>query len=232
MIRDHAFNSRWWGAQVGFVHDPAFFSLNGQRQRELLGKYAWAEFAAPLDCVPPHALARAGFFQTDTQVVFKVDMTRIPPLPAFADLEVVTAAEAPFAIAADALRLFEHERFQHVPGITPGKLTERYALWSDTLIAAQPEWCLKVTHGEAVQGWFLSERDTDGFHLTLAALHRDAQVSGMLLYQVALNAYAQRGQRVGAARFSVTNTAVHNIYAKLGARFLAPMGYWLWLPGE
>lgn len=229
MIREHAFNSEWWGEKVGIVHDPDFFSLNLARQMELLHEFAWVEYVAPLDKVAPHLLTRASFFQTDTQISFKVDLTRIPPLPSFTDVAVVSAAEEPFIIKSDDLAPFEHERFRYLPGISASKLAARYAPWANTLITAQPEWCLKVTHSSDVQGWFLSERDAGGFHLTLAALSHDAQISGMLLYQVAINRYAERGQRVGGARFSVTNTAVHNIYAKLGARFLSPTGCWLWV---
>lgn len=229
MIREHIFNTQWWGERVGIVQDPDFFSLTAARQQELLGSYAWVEFVAPLANVSPSALVRAGFFQADTQVGFKVDMTRIPPLPDFTDLAVTSAADTPFTIAPDDLAAFEHERFRYLPDMTTSKLSARYASWSKALITAQPDWCLRVMHGADVQGWFLSERDADGFHLTLAALHRKAQISGMLLYQIALSTYVQRGQRVGNARFSVTNTAVHNIYARLGARFLAPTGCWLWV---
>lgn len=229
MIREHAFNTQWWGAKVGFVYDPDFFSLDPAQQKELLHEYTWAEFVAPLDKVAPDLLMRSGFFQTDTQISFKLDMTRIPPLPDFTDVTVVSAAEAPFTIGPDDLAAFEHERFRYLPGIGPSQLAARYTQWANTLITAQPECCLQIASASEVQGWFLSDKDTSGFHLTLAALHQKAQISGMLLYQVAINAYAHRGQRVGGARFSVTNTAVHNIYARLGARFLSPSGCWLWV---
>ena len=232
MIREHAFNTQWWGEKVGFVYDPDFFSLDPAQQNELLRQYAWAEAVAPLDKIAPDLLMRSGFFHTDTQISFKLDMMRIPSLPDFTDVRVVSAAEEPFTIGPDDLAAFEHERFRYLPGISPDRLAARYVSWSNTLVMSQPESCLQITSGSEVQGWFLSEKDTTGFHLTLAALHQKAQISGMLLYQVAINTYAQRGQRVGGARFSVTNTAVHNIYAKLGARFLSPSGCWLWVRGR
>jgi hypothetical protein len=167
--------------------------------------------------------------QTDVQIVFKLDLRRLPPLPDFANLTIASAAEQPFTIGDDELGEFEHERGRYLPGITPARLKERYMRWANALIAANPDWSLRLQSDGKVQGWFLSEQDEKGFHLTLAALHRDATVSGLLLYQQALATYAQRGQRVGGARFSVTNTPVHNIYAHLGARFLAPHGCWLWL---
>jgi hypothetical protein len=80
-----------------------------------------------------------------------------------------------------------------------------------------------------VQGWFLSQPAAAGLNLTLAATSRNARVSGFLLYEKSLAAYAAKGHRIGFASFSVTNTAVHNIYAKLGARFTAPIGIWFWI---
>jgi hypothetical protein len=229
VIREHTFNSAWWGAPVGIVSDPAFFALDPKEQRLQLDAYAWVEFVAPFDAVSPQTLTRLGFAQTDTQIGFKLDLRRLPPLPDFAALEVTSAAESPFVVEPGALSPFEHERFRVLPAITPAKLAERYTLWSNGLLARQPEWCLQLSGEGQVQGWFFSERDADGFHLTLAALHRAATVSGMLLYHKALSVYSGRGQHVGGARFSVTNTPVHNIYARLGARFLAPTGCWLWV---
>jgi hypothetical protein len=81
-----------------------------------------------------------------------------------------------------------------------------------------------------LQGWFLScPGKQRGLELTLAMLSNTAEISGMLLYQQACIAYAGRGHRLGGASFSVKNTAVHNIYATLGARFLPPGGNWLWV---
>jgi hypothetical protein len=229
MIREHAFNSGWWGEKVGFVEDPALFALPEADRARALGEYAWVEYVAPIDTVAPDVLLRAGFWQTDVQIVFRLDLRRLPPLPDFAALDVASARETPFHIGDDELGEFEHERYRYLPGITPAKLKARYTLWANALIDANPEWCLRVTREQQVQGWFLSEKDEKGFHLTLAALHRDAATSGLLLYQQALASYAERGQRVGGARFSVANPPVHNIYAHLGARFLSPYGCWLWL---
>jgi hypothetical protein len=68
-------------------------------------------------------------------------------------------------------------------------------------------------------------------NLTLAAARRQARISGFLLYEKGLAAYAARGHRIGFASFSVMNTPVHNIYAKLGARFTPPTAIWLWVAG-
>jgi hypothetical protein len=228
LIREHAFNSQWWGEPVGIVSDTALFALDHQEQTEQLSAYAWVEFVGQGDTPSLEVLARAGFIHVDTQINFKLDLLHLPALPDFADVKIQAAADVPFTIGEDELAPFEHERFRHLPGVGPARLKERYKLWANRLIAAHPQWCLRVMYGDKVQGWFLSERDDAAFHLTLAALHRDATISGMLLYHSALSAYAELGQRVGRARFSASNSAVHNIYARLGARFQNPTEYWLW----
>jgi hypothetical protein len=228
LIREHAFNSQWWGEPVGIVSDAALFALDHQDQRERLSAYAWVEFVSQGDTPSPEDLARAGFIHVDTQINFRLDLLHLPSLPDFADVKIQAAADVPFTIGKDELAPFEHERFRHLPGASQARLKERYQLWANRLIAAHPQWCLRVMHGDKVQGWFLSERDDSAFYLTLAALHRDATISGMLLYHRALSAYAELGQRVGRARFSASNSAVHNIYARLGARFQSPAEYWLW----
>jgi hypothetical protein len=75
----------------------------------------------------------------------------------------------------------------------------------------------------------LSHPAPSGLELALAMLSSESAISGFDLYSVAIAAYSARGFRLGFASFSVTNTAVHNIYANLGARFLEPKECWLWL---
>ena len=171
MIREHAFNSAWWGDKAGFV-ESALFTLPDAERDAFLRDYAWVEYVAPIDTVAPAALLRAGFMQTDVQIVFRLDLRRLFPLPDFANLSIASAAEEPFHIGDDELGEFEHERFRYLPGITPAKLKDRYTRWANALIDANPEWSLRIAHVGKVQGWFLSELDGKGFHLTLAALHR------------------------------------------------------------
>ncbi len=45
-------NSRWWGADVGTRHRPAFVTLAPAQRAEALAPYAWAELRAPLDDAP------------------------------------------------------------------------------------------------------------------------------------------------------------------------------------
>lgn len=217
MIREHRFNSRWWGGRVGIVEG---LDLEGREQ------FDWVELRAELATAPLERIAGAGFFQVDVQLPFRIALARVPETPSLAALQV---ERAPFSIEADHVAPFAHERYRYLPGMTEERLTKRYAEWAAAQVEQHPEWCLRVTSGGKTQGWFLSQMTAEGLNLELAMLHRSATISGALLYQKALVEYAKLGARVGYARFSVTNTAVLNIYAQLGARFLPPVGTWLWL---
>ena len=231
MIREHAFNSRWWGAPVGIVHDDAFFALTPMDQAAALSPFEWVEFNETMDQIPsPVKLQAAGFFLADVHISFRLNLQKVPPYQSAAALRVRSAAQRPFSVDPKALKSFEHERFQHLPGIEQCKIDERFALWSEELIQNSPQFCLEILHRDIVQGWFLSQLVPGrGLNLTLAMLSNDATVSGLLLYQRACQFYAQHGERLGWASFSASNTAVHNIYAELGARFIAPKLYWLWI---
>lgn len=233
MIREHAFNTAWWGRPAGIVDDPSFFSESDEAQRRALSPYAWAEFRCPLDAAPDRwALARLGFAQVDTQLRFRI---RLKPLPASGDasaaLPVRFADRETFDRLPRELPFFDHERFRHLPGATPDAVRRRYALWAADLQKHSPEWCAQVGPAEAPHGWFLAEPEKDHLHLALAMLRPGAGVSGFDLYASALGAFAERGMRLGEARFSIENRAVHNIYARLGAVFLETIGIWMWIAG-
>ena len=163
------------------------------------------------------------------QVRFRINLSNIDSTPSVEKLSASSAEESPFEVSQDELKSFVHERFRFLPGITSQRLDNRYALWSNLLIAGHPAWCLQVSDGPDVQGWFLAKADPGkSLNLTLAMLKSDAHISGHVLYQKAMLEFAARGARIGDAAFSVTNTAVMNIYASLGARFLPPRAHWLW----
>ncbi len=230
MIRDHEFNGSWWGERVGIVEDPAFFGQADAAQRAALAPYAWAEFRCAIGQAPdPWRLAASGFAQVDTQLQFRIALNRLTGITASAaSLPVRFANAAPFVLRAEQLPVFPHERFRHLPGVTAEMVTRRYALWASALCESSPEWCVEVGKPDAPQGWFLAEPEAGHLHLALAMLHRDAAISGLDLYAAALAAFGERGMRMGAARFSIENRSVHNIYARLGALFLEPTGCWLW----
>ena len=227
MIGRHDFNSDWCGQEAGIVRDPAFFGLEPGEQAELLQPWAWVE-ARQEGELCRRSMQAAGFLQVDTQMPFKIGLARLQGSPSLERAEVRFADEHPFQIKVSELADFAHERFSVIPGIEMGDLNRRYGLWSTQLLAADPAHCMQVFVEGEVQGWFLGQRTKAGLELTLAMLKRDATISGHLLYHKALKSYGERGARVGYAAFSVSNTPVLNIYAALGARFLAPKASWLW----
>lgn len=230
MIKEHEFNTKWWGKPVGIVSDPAFFRLSIDDQSKALSPFAWVEFRSALSSAPsPERLLRAGFIQIDTQVNFRINLRHISSSPSLEELEVRFADDELFTISAGETAHFENERFLLLPDSKQELIDLRYVMWANDLIAEDPSRCLQVLLNGEVQGWFLSRRTERGINLALSMLGRGAQLSGQLLYQKALVSYRRRGDHIGWASFSVTNTAVLNIYSGLGARFLPPDGNWLWL---
>jgi hypothetical protein len=228
VIREHTANTAWLDRPAGIITDAAFFDLPASEQDALLAPYFWTEFRCPLAPAPAASvLQRAGFAWIDCQLGFRISLTRVVSTPSIEKLEVEFADSSPFVVPTGDMKVFRHERFLEVPGGTPEKLAERYAAWAGRLIASHPAWCLRVVYQSRVQGWYLSEPEGESVHLALAMLHREATVTGLYLYQRALIAYAQRGAMMGRAAFSVRNTDVHNIYARLGAHFTPPQGCWL-----
>lgn len=230
MIRDHAFNSAWWGGPVGIVDDVERFADAGVDERlNALRQFEWVELRAQLTTAPLRQIAAAGFFQADTQVLFRIACQRVPATESLEGLAIERASDMPFRIEPDELATFEHERYRHLPAMDHSRLTDRYARWADHQLRTSPEWCLRVVARGLVQGWFLSQMTGAGLNLELAMLSREATISGMYLYQRCIVEYARMGARVGHARFSVENTPVLNIYSRLGAQFLSPLGTWLWV---
>ena len=233
MIRQHDFNSAWWGRPAGIVDEPAFFSETDEAQRRALFPFAWAEFRCPLDAAPdPWTLARRGFAQVDTQLRFRIPLKPLPAAAASSPpLTVRFADRAAFDRLAGEMPFFDHERFRRLPGATPDAVRRRYALWAAELQRRSPAWCAEVGPPENPHGWFLAEPEKGHLHLALAMLRPGAAISGFDLYAAALGAFAERGMRLGEARFSIENRAVHNIYARLGAVFLETVGVWMWVAG-
>jgi hypothetical protein len=229
MIRRDDSNSRWWGADVARVTDPAFVTLGAEERAAALAPYAWAELRAPLDAAPdPWSLCEAGFGFCDVQIGFRIRLGPPSSGSSAERLEVVDAADAPFDPAGLPVRAFVHERFLLLRGATPERVGERYLAWARQLASEHPTLALHVLRDGEPQGWFCARPAERGIELTLAALYEDATTSGMHLYEAALGAFAARGHRIGGASFSITNTDVHGIYAALGARFVSTDGSWIW----
>jgi hypothetical protein len=239
-ITDHEFNTRWWGAPVGVVRSAAFFSRPPAERQALLAPWEWVELSSDPERIAGvwQSVNDSGFALADMQVRFRIGLNRVPDAPSLETLDAQFADEHPFEVSD--LADFTHERFLRLPGATQDRVNQRFAMWSADLLAASPGLCIQVSHHGVPQGWFLSQpgsgeagKDGRSINLTLAMLSTSATVSGLYIYQKALRAYAKRGHRLGWASFSVTNQPVHNIYAHLGAHFLAPAGNWLWYgPGQ
>ncbi len=230
MIKENSYNTAWWGEPVGTIDDPSFFLGDCAETRAALDPFSWVEFKAPLAAAPSSFLLhKHGFALVDVQLPFRLGLKTLPVSASVAALTCPSAREESFVIEPKAVRSFEHERFQQLPGCTIEKLNERYARWANQLASEQPDWCLCVRHQGQAQGWFLSRRTEKGLWLILAMLAADAVVSGAHVYQKALQTYADLGVAVGYAAFSVRNTPVLNVYSQLGAKFLPPEGQWLWV---
>jgi hypothetical protein len=229
MIRDHEFNSRWYGERCGVLEDLSFFASPQDCREKILDTFALVELRAPLiSGLPMNAIRESGFFQADTQIHFRIGLGAQAGMTVGDELEVVSGDNPSFDIGEGSWSLFEFERYRFLPDMSRDKINGRYARWAADLASRSPSSCLQFFLRKETQGWFFSQPDQDSrLNLTLAVLHEKATVPGLMLYARSLKEYARLGYRSGWASFSVANTAVHNIYAQLGARFEIPMGIWL-----
>jgi hypothetical protein len=228
MIARHDFNSAWWGRPVGIVRDERWFDLPVEEREAQLQPFAWVEFKSPLPVQQYARYAGAGFHLVDTQIAFRIALDKIEESTSTRMLTCAAASERPFQLEAQAMAAFGNERFAHLHGITSERITQRFATWADQLKASHPDWALEISYEGRPQGWFVAEPTDKGLYLALAMLAADATLSGANLYRKALCHFAARGQRIGHAGFSASNTAVLNIYSQFGARFTAAQGAWLW----
>jgi hypothetical protein len=230
VIRRHDFNTAWWGEEVGIIDDPALFELSADARAAALQPFAWVELVQPVSRLPARRrLAEAGFFHTQSQVRFRLDLRRVRATPSAAELVVERADVASFGVAPEEMRPFLHERFYALPGADAARVTARYARWSAELIREHPRTCRRFLREDRVQGWFLAQPDGSMVNLTLAMLAAESVTSGYDVYARAATEFADLGFNIGWASFSVSNTAVQNIYASLGARFVEPSEYWMWI---
>jgi hypothetical protein len=235
MIREHQFNSAWWGGKVGIVDNPEFFSDSLGSNRAMLETFEWAEFRSPLSAELPLARIRdAGFVFVDTQVNFRIGLARLQSSGEASScaesLSLAPASSGSWQVDTSDWAIFGHERFRLLPGITLPRLNQRYARWATELVANSPESCFEIRSAAGPEGWYFGKPNSDGsIDLTLGVMRSDARISGYAAYEAVLGQFARLGYRVGQASFSIGNTPVHNIYARMGARFVNPAGVWLWV---
>ena len=232
MIKTHEFNTKWYGEDVGLVTDISFYNLSVKEQAHLLSQYAWVEFKTELEPdLPYKAITRAGFFQSDTQLPFRIDLAPIELLPGMENFSVNFADQSPFEVSENRMKVFNRERFMALPGMTAKKFNERYSLWSRSLIENHPHAAVQILKDNKVQGWYLSMIEGGEINLTLAMLDKNAEITGRQLYRTALWAYKNRGVKIGTASFSSMNPSVMNILSGLGAKFLPSIGCWFYFKG-
>jgi hypothetical protein len=232
MICEHEFNSRWRGKRAGILRSLEFFDLAVERRRELLAPFSWVELHVAMKAgLPLEEIRRTDFYYVDTQLNFRVVLGgKMPPMPGDAEWELRTAEDPRFQLSGEEWSPFAHERYQFLPGTSQECIDRRFKLWASDLVSQNPSCCLELLTKNGPQGWFLA-RPSGGsaVNLTLAVLHRKARISGFEFYARCLAEYARLGYRSGSASFSILHTAVHNIYAQLGARFETPVGIWFWV---
>jgi len=229
MIRLNEFNTRWWGDSVGILTGAAFLNSPEKflKEREA---FAWVELRLPADDEIDHrAIHRAGFFMWDTQIRYRLDLRNVPVTQSAETLERRFADEHPFGVAVEEMQPFRHDRLYLLPGVDDRKANERFALWSEQLIRDHPSLCQQIGLEGRVQGWMLGQRTEGRLNVALGMLHRQATVSGLLLYQKGMRAYAERGERVAFASFSARHPWSLNIHASLGCRFVTPEHQWVWI---
>lgn len=238
MIREHEFNSAWWQegggrGKAGIVESAEFFAGRTATIRDALEPFEWVEFRSAFG--PELPLARihdAGFFCADIQVNFRIGLPREAECvgECAEPISLEPASDGAWRVDTRQWALFKCERFRLLPGVTPESLNRRYARWAADLIRNAPDHCFEVRSAGEVGGWYFGKPGTGGsVNLALGVLRREACVSGCVAYQAALRRFGAMGYRTGWASFSAANTAVHNIYAQLGARFLRNTGIWLWI---
>ncbi len=234
MIGLHQFNTDWWGNPVGILRDPGFFRLPHDEQRRQLTDFAWVEFRAPMEeDLPVRAIHEGGFFLADTQIEFRIGLNTVAH-KCDSGVEIRSAEEPGWSLDSEDWAEFGYERFQFLAGCSPQPLRDRYRRWAENMASQHPALSLRIVFEGRTEAWFLAEpMSGDSINLALCVQRRGSRISGMLAYTSALARYREMGFRVGRASFSVRNTAVHNIYANLGARFVRPTAIWLWrAPGK
>jgi hypothetical protein len=230
-VKEHSFNTSWWGGPVGIVTQPQFFTLPCEIREQLLMAFDWVEYKS--DGLIPEQnqlIGDCGFFHADTQLNYKVSL-RKKFLHDPSGIEIQWANECPIEYTVDTIASFKSERFFSVRSVNQRMLDTRYVLWGNILERSNPGLCLQVLKNGHVQGWFFAEPigNSKGIYLTLGMLSKHAVLRGMEFYNIFLDAYSSRGFEFGKAAFSVKNTPAHNIHCSLGVRFESPTDCWMWV---
>lgn len=230
MIREHLFNTEWWGSPVGIVEIDAFLSASSASRRRALKSWSWVECTLTSATAEIRTtLASEGFVHADTTVQFRLDLRRVALSQHSSGIAVRRGTDFA-ALDLSNARPFVHERFHMLRGATQERVMARYLRWANHVHRDHPETVLQFEVEGRAAGWFLSVPKGRGLDLALAMTSQDGRLSGATLYRDACALYARDGFHIGEAGFSARNLDVLNVYAALGARFFATRDCFLWQP--
>jgi ribosomal protein S18 acetylase RimI-like enzyme len=139
-------------------------------------------------------------------------------------MEVDALIDSVRSIAAES---FTRDRFHLDPHCDNTAANRRYSNWVDDLLADSTVTFHLLHHREEIAG-FMARR---GEHLVLAGFSRRHIGSGFgdFLWLSVLKAMQDEGLRQVHTQISASNTAVHNLYVRLGFKFRDPfflLHYW------
>jgi RimJ/RimL family protein N-acetyltransferase len=139
--------------------------------------------------------------------------------------------EAIEAIAHDA---FVTGRYLLDWRLPPESSKRRYARWVRTSFEGRDQIVLKAEVDGALVGFFIVERRDEGsvyWHLTAIAPASQGRGLGLSVWQTMLKRHAAEGATAVRTTISGHNTAVMNLYSRLGFSFAAPQMTFHWLRG-
>ena len=109
---------------------------------------------------------------------------------------------------------------------------ERYRRWLDGAMADDSLEVLKASIGREIVGFFIVETRPGGrvyWHLTAVAAEWQGKGIGKRIWRAMIERHSADGVRRIETTISAHNTAVINLYARLGFRFTAPRATFHWL---
>lgn len=154
--------------------------------------------------------------------------------PADIDLVEATAADVP-ALEAIAANAFVTGRYRLDWRLDPAFNAERYRFWVRSSFENPHQATLIGLLDGRPAGFFIVERthpDRYYWHLTAVAPGFQGQGIGKRLWRAVLSRHQREGVERVETTISLHNTAVLNLYSRLGFSFAPPHMTFHWLRGE
>jgi RimJ/RimL family protein N-acetyltransferase len=127
---------------------------------------------------------------------------------------------------------FSHERYHVDPRLNSRLANLRYGNWLESSFHHPRQVLLKISATDQLVGFFIVETLADAsayWHLTAIAPALQGQGYGLRAWQAMLARHKNEGITSVSTTISARNTAVLNLYAKLGFRFLPPEMTFHWI---